>query len=103
MPKVMSLATWRPHDGKTQDFVAGVGVAKKIHERLGGRVRVVTTQFGGAPSALMYAIEHDSWTAFGTFGEKLAGDSEWLALIAAAQANPLAELVSHAVSVELAV
>jgi hypothetical protein len=103
MPNVLSVATWRPHDGKTQAFVAGCGVAKKIHERLGGRVRVLTTQFGGAPLTLVYGIEHDSWAAFGTFGEKLAADSDWLALMAAAQADPLAELVSHNVSVELAV
>jgi hypothetical protein len=103
MSNILSVATWRPHDGKTQEFVAGVGVAKKIHERLGGRVRVLTTQFGGSPLTLVYGIDHDSWAAFGTFGEKLASDSEWLALTAQAQANPLAELVSHSVSFEVAV
>lgn len=43
------LATWRPRDGKTQEFVANAATAKKIHERLGAKVRVWSLNLGGPP------------------------------------------------------
>jgi hypothetical protein len=102
MATVASVHIWRPLPGKFQEFMAIVGKAKKIHERLGGHVRVRSTQFGGTPSSVIYAIEHaGGWSAFGAFTEKLATDSEWLSLGQSAQANPTAELASSAVTVEV--
>ena len=103
MPAIISVATWRPLPGKIQEFMTVVAAAKKIHERLGGRVRVFTSQFGGVPSTVLYAIEVDSWNAFGAFGEKVSADKEWLALWAAGAASPTAELVSNSTAVEAVV
>ncbi len=103
MAAVLNVAVWRPHNGKMQEFMANVATAKKIHERLGGKVRVRATQFGGVPMAVSYAIEHPSFAAFGAFGEKMSTDNEWVAFWGAALANPSAELVSNSVLNELAV
>jgi hypothetical protein len=103
MAAVLSVAIWRPHSGKMQEFMAGVATAKQIHERLGGTVRVRVTQFGGVPMSVSYAIEHASFADFGAFGEKMSTDNEWAAFWGAAQVNPTAELVSNSVLNELAV
>lgn len=102
MASIMSVATWRPNPGRLQDFMAAVAAAKTIHTRLGGRVRVGVTQFGGAPSSIVYAIEYADWAAFGNFSAQMEVDADWQAMWAAASANPSAQLISHAVSVDVA-
>ena len=61
MTAVATVSTWRPRDGKLQDFFASVATAKKIHEHLGAKVRVWQTAFGDNPCK---------------FGEKMARDTE---------------------------
>lgn len=102
MASILSVSTWRPNPGRLQDLLAGIAAAKKIHTRLGANVRVATTQFGGTPLSVVYAIECADWAAFGAFGAKLEADPEWQAMWAAATANPSATLVSQNVSVEVA-
>ena len=53
---VASIATWRPRDGKLAEFMANVTTAKKIHERLGGKVRVWQSQFGPQTMTLGYVL-----------------------------------------------
>lgn len=103
MPAIISVHIWRPAPGQQQTFLAGAAAAKKIHERLGGKVRLRATQFGGSPMSYVYAVEYDSWAAFGAFGAAVEADAEWQAFWQAAQANPTSELVSSAVMVEVAV
>ncbi len=94
---VATVSIWRPNPGRFQDFLGAVTQARKIHERLGGKVRVWQTAFGGQPNTLGYVIEHADWTAFGTFGQKLESDSEWQQLGANFQADPSGKLVQSSV------
>ncbi len=100
MAAIASISMWRPRDGKLQDFMARVATAKKIHERLGGKVRVWQSAFGGQPMALGYVIEHGSWKAFGDFGQKLEADSEWQKFWADALLHPSADLLQNNVVTE---
>lgn len=100
MAAVASVAMWRPREGKIQDFFAKVQTAKKIHERLGGKVRVWQSAVGGQPMTIGYVIEHASWTDFGKFGEAMEKDSEWQTFWAAAIAQPTADLIQNSVIVE---
>ncbi len=40
---VATVSIWRPNPGRFQDFLGAVTQARKIHERLGGKVRVEPT------------------------------------------------------------
>ncbi len=103
MTAVMSVATWHPRAGKTKDFLATVAKGKRIHERLGGKVRLLSSTFGGSPASFSYVVEHPTWESFGAFGEKLEKDNEWVTLWTDAQANPTADLVSNNVVTEVAI
>ena len=100
MAAVATVATWRPRDGKLQEFFAKVATAKKIHERLGGKVRVWQTAIGGQPMAVGYVIEHASWVEFGKFGEKMEKDTEWQSFWMDALSRPSADLIQNSVVVE---
>ena len=50
---VRSVSIWRARDGKLAEFMGNVAQAKKIHERLGGKVRVSQTLFGGQPATVV--------------------------------------------------
>ncbi len=97
---VATVSLWRPNPGRIQDFLAAATQARKIHERLGSKVRLWQTAFGGQPNTLGYIIEHADWTAFGKFGQALESDSEWQQLLANYQADPPAELVQSSVITE---
>jgi hypothetical protein len=97
---IAQIATWRARDGQLQEFFAKVATAKKIHERLGGKVRVWQSMIGGQPMSLGYVIEHASWTEFGKFGEKLEKDSEWQTFWADAIAHPTADLIQNSLVTE---
>ena len=103
MAAIVSIGVWRPHAGRLQDFMGGVARAKKIHERLRGKVRVFNSQFGGEPFSIRYVIEYADWKAFGELGAKLETDAEWLALVAEFTRDPSADLVSSQVAVEVPV
>jgi hypothetical protein len=94
------VATWRARDGKIADFFAKVTTAKKIHERLGGKVRVWQSMIGGRPMSVGYVIEHASWAEFGKFGEKLEKDTEWQTFWTDAIAHPTADLIQNSLVVE---
>jgi hypothetical protein len=98
MAAIASISVWRPR--KVEDFMARVATAKKIHERLGGKVRVWQSAFGGEPMTIGYVIEHASWKAFGEFGEKMEKDSEWQQFWADALAHPSADLLQSSVVAE---
>jgi hypothetical protein len=98
---LLQVAQFRVTPGKTQELNGNVAKAKKIHERLGGKVRVWQSVIGGQPMSLGYVIEHASWTAFGTFGEKMQQDTEWQSFWADAVAHPSADLLQNSVLSEL--
>lgn len=100
MAAIAQVATWRARDGKIQDFIAKVATAKKIHERLGGKVRVWQTIIGGQPMTMAYVIEHTGWAEYGKFGEKLEKDSEWQSFWSDALARPTADLIQNSLVTE---
>jgi hypothetical protein len=100
MAAVAQVASWRPRDGKIQEFYAKVATAKKIHERLGGKVRVWQTAIGGQPMTVGYVIEHASWADFGKFGEKIEKDTEWQSFWTEALARPTADLIQSSLVTE---
>lgn len=100
MAAIASISLWRPRDGKIADFMARVTTAKKIHERLGGKVRVWQSQFGGQPLSVGYVIETESWEAFGAFGAKMEKDAEWQQFWADALQNASADLLQNSVVTE---
>lgn len=102
MAAIAQVGTWRPREGHVQEFMANVTIAKKIHERLGAKVRVWQNVFGGQPMTVGYVIEHTGWDAFGKFGAKLEADPEWQNFWTKALANPTAELLQNSVVVEAA-
>ena len=80
---LIQVAQFRMVPGKAQEFMTNVAAAKKIHERLGGQVRVWTTVVAGPNSGMVnYIIEHKDWASYAAFNEKLATDSEWQQFVA---------------------
>ncbi len=100
MAAIAQVATWRIRDGRLQDFMAIAATAKKIQQRLGGKVRVWQTAIGGQGMTVGYVIEHAGWEAFGSFAARLEADSEWQALVAKALENPTADLLQSSVIAE---
>lgn len=100
MATIAQVATWRARDGKVQDFLGKVATAKKIHERLGAKVRVFQTVIGGQPLSAVYVIEHASWAEYGKFGEKLEKDTEWQSFWQEALARPTADLLQNGLLAE---
>ncbi len=102
---VINVTTWRIRPGRIQEFVTNASEARKIHERLGGRVRIWQAVAGGEPNTIGYGIEHDDLTSYGTFSDKLVADSEWQAFILRiqSQTDPGAELASSALYNEIPV
>ncbi len=98
---ISQVATWRPREGHVQEFMVNVFTAKKIHERLGAKVRVWQTAIGGQPMSVGYVIEHVGWEAFGKFGAKLEADAEWTNFWTKALANPTGALVQSSVVTEV--
>jgi hypothetical protein len=97
MSAVTMVSIWKPRDGRIPEFTTNLAKAKKIQERLGGRVRVWQSNFGGQPLTFIYTIEVGSWKAFGEFGEKLQSDPEWQKFWTEAAAKPSADQLQSSV------
>jgi len=100
---VAQVFQFQINPGKNQEFNAQVAEAKKIQERLGGRVRVWQATMAGPNSGFIsYVIEHDNLAAFATFSDKLAADADWLAFVAKTfGANPSARVVAGSLANEV--
>jgi hypothetical protein len=101
---VATVTQWRITQGRRQDFLAASQQAKKIHERLGGRVHLWGATLAGPNSALAsYVIEHDDFQSYARFTEKLAADAEWQAFFATTvnHPDPVATLVSNSLATEI--
>ncbi len=100
----ISLSTYKPSPGRRQDLLDAMGVAKGIHERLGGAVAVWGVAAGGDdPMAVTYTITYENMSAYGAFVDALAGDEEWNTFFSAAQSSdePMAELISQSVATSI--
>jgi hypothetical protein len=90
---IAQVAYWRARPGRFEDFIKAVHQARKIHQRLGGKVRIFEGQLGSDAGTLAYVIDHADGAAFGQFIDKLNGDGEWQQLVASFQKDPPAEPV----------
>lgn len=101
---VAQVFQFRIIQGKAQEFNANVAEAKKIQERLGGRVRVWQATMAGQNTRLVsYVVEHDNMAAFASFSDKIAADSEWTAFAAKTLlgGNPTGNLLSAVLANEI--
>ncbi len=97
---VVSVDTWRPLPGRLPEFLSIGSEAKKIHERLGARVRVLRAGAGPRPGTITYILEFDDMVKYGEFAVKLETDQEWQALGAKIGEAP-AELVEQGLASDL--
>ena len=88
MAAILSVTTSRVRDGGMPAYLAAVGKLKKMLERNGGKVRVVSQAYGGNPMTVSIIVEVASWAAFGAFSEKAEKDGELQALVAELRAHP---------------
>lgn len=103
---VLGTTAWRVRPGKTQDFLANAASAKKILERLGGRVRVVNQAVGTNAPAMIFIVESPDWKAYGDLQAKMQADSEWQDFFAKAIGNntsPSADLIGTGLSTDVPV
>jgi hypothetical protein len=100
---VAQVIQFRINPGRNQEFNAQVAEAKKLQERLGGRVRVWQATAAGPNTGLVsYVIEHPDLAAFAAFSDKLNADSQWQAFVAKVfTANPSGTLISAALVNEI--
>jgi hypothetical protein len=98
---VLATTVWKVRPGKAQDFLANVSSAKKILERLGGKVRLVNQAVGTNAPAFIVIVESADWKAYGDLQTKMQTDSDWQTFFAKAianNANPAADLVGTGLS-----
>jgi hypothetical protein len=95
---VIQGTVWAPQPGRAVEMVGQMAVAKKIHVRLGAKVRAWQIVAGGANSLqAIYSLEYDDWNAYGKVNQALNGDAEWQGFVQTVlnAANPSATLVSN--------
>lgn len=102
---VATVTRFQINPGKGPDFMALVVEAKRIHERLGGKVRVWNATIAGPDSGTVsYVIEYTDMAAYASFTEKLTADAEWQKFVPKAfSANPAGRALSAALITEAAV
>ena len=100
---VAQVFQFRIRPGRNQEFNAQVAEAKKIQERLGGRVRVWQATAAGPNTGLVsYVVEHQNLAAFAGFSDKLQADSEWQAFVAKVfTADPSGNIISAVLANEM--
>ncbi len=103
MAAVLSVTTARIRDGKTPEAMAAYGKLKKILERLGGKVRVLSQGYGAAPLTITTVVEFAGWAEFGAFSAKAETDKELQALVTEIRAKPFSDITARGISTELTV
>lgn len=101
---VLGTTVWRVRPGKTEDFLANAASAKKVLERLGGRVRVINQAVGTNAPSMIFIVESPDWKAYGDLQAKMQADSEWQDFFAQAianNANPSADLIATGLSTDV--
>ncbi|MFQ5472908.1 MAG: NIPSNAP family protein [Dehalococcoidia bacterium] len=92
---VATIHRFRIKPGRLQEFTKMLAEGRKIHESLGGRIRVWQSTIAGEPNTISYVIEYDDMTAYAAFGDKLRSDRAWQDVVQKARgsADPSAELI----------
>jgi hypothetical protein len=86
---ILQVTQFRIVPGRNQEFNENVAKAKKIHERMGGQVRVWAAVVAGPNTGLVtYSIQHADWASYAKFNEKLPADAEWQKFAASVLQRP---------------
>ncbi len=97
----VSVITFRPFTGRVPELLGSLSEAKRIHERLGARIRVLQAGAGPRPGTITTVLEFDDMVKYGEFTEKLNADQEWQAFVAKVGANPPFEIVESSIERDL--
>lgn len=102
---VALVTQFQVNPGRNLDFMALVSEAKKIHERVGAKVRVWTATIAGPNTGnVSYVIEHADMSAYAAFSDKLQADKDWQAFVVKAfNANPTSRVLGSTLATEAAV
>ena len=88
----INVVIWRPKDGRAAEFLGQVAEGKKMHERLGARVRVLQAGAGPNPFTVTYVTEHADGKAYGEFRRQASWQTRtYQSFWAKAQTDPTAE------------
>ncbi len=98
---VVSVFSFRPLSGRLPEFLGLCSEGKKIHERLGARIRVLQAGAGPRPGTITYILEFDDMVKLGEFVEKSNADQENQAFTAKVGLNPPVELVESSMASDL--
>ena len=98
---VVGIGQGRPRPERYDEHLARLSELKRILERLGARVRVVTTAVGGEPGAISVITEVDDWPQYGELRAKAAADSELQALLARFRTDPTGEMIQTSIAVDV--
>lgn len=101
---VLGTTVWRIRPGRTQDFLANVATAKRLLERLGGRVRAVNQVVGTNAPCTIVIVESADWKAYGELQAQMQTDSEWQSFfskVIASNRDPSADLIATGLSADV--
>ena len=98
---VVQVSVFRPLPGRFPEFLSRVAEGKKIIERLGGRPRLIGTQFGARPQSVTLVAEYDDLAQFAEVTAKLQSDQAFQALTAKIQTDPTAELLDQSLGADI--
>ncbi len=98
---VVSVFSFRPLPGRLPEFLGLCSEAKKIHERLGARIRALQAGAGPRPGTITYITEFDDMVKYGEFAVKLNADQEFQAFMAKMGADPAFEIVEWGIANDL--
>ena len=78
MVPIATVTTWKSAPGERDELLKVFAMAKIIHERHGGRVRMWAVGAGGTSfGQLLYMVEHDDYATYAAWQASLAMDPEW--------------------------
>jgi hypothetical protein len=95
---VLQSSFWRVTPGANAEFMQAAGEAKKIHQRMGAEVAMVSWSSAGSLSGtIAYGLNHADLGAWARFSDSGLQDAEWQAWIAKfmGSATPMATLLSQ--------
>ena len=101
---IIQTALYRVRQGKNQQFLMDVAVAKKILERLGARVRVLNQVIGTNAPCTIVITESDDWKAYGELQANIATDLEWQKVMAKTvldNRDPVADPIGTGLSIDI--
>lgn len=101
---VLSSAFWRINPGANAEFMQAASEAKRIHQRMGAQVAMVSwSSAGSLTGTVAYGLNHADLGAWARFTDSGLQDAEWQAWIAKymGSATPNATLLSQTTANDL--